>query len=268
MKKLFHRIFKDKHIDSNKDENLSGAIEQYRFLLKELSRLSTDILKRKLNYFIKYRKLHLLKYVLIIGVFCTIIGLVSNYLFKVNLLKPKVYFELIIYIPDSIDQKVYKSKLCYSNIKFITIYTESPTKTYDEFKTKLGAIESGNDYKKCREGSQYWGKYQFGSTALNAIGLSKINKETFLNTPELQEAALLLLLKFNKLCLLDYINKYNNKIVRGYHLTESGLLAMAHNVGCGEVKRFLDSECSYVPLDGNGPSTKFLILGNYDLKLK
>jgi hypothetical protein len=198
----------------------------------------------------------------------TIIGVISKYIFKINLPKPKIYPQLVIYVPDSVDTTIYKKQLCYTNIKFITIYTESPTKTLDEFRSKLGQIESGNDYQSCRDGSQYWGKYQFGSSARAIIGFEKITKEEFLNTPELQEAALLLLLKKNKEDLLDYIKKYNGKIIRGYHLTESGLLAMAHNVGSNEVKHFLNSECSYIPIDGNGPATKFLILGSYNLNLK
>ena len=62
-----------------------------------------------------------------------------------------------------------------------------------------------------------------------------------------------------------YLKKYNNRIIRGYHLTTSGMLAMAHNVGADAVIGFLNSNCSNVPRDGNGPADRFLILGNYEL---
>lgn len=273
MKKVFHKIFKDKHIESEKDDLLKGLIDQHQYLLIKLSKLSSLILKRKIAYFIKYKKIFLLKYTIIIFVFLSVLCVFSKFIFKLNLPTQTVRKEkeLILFVPDTVDTITYRMQLKHLKIKFIPIFIESPTKSFDEFTFKLGKLESNNNYSCCVSGSKYLGKYQFGPSALAAIDFDKLNisKDEFLNSPNLQEAALLRLLRKNKLDLQQYINKYNNKLVGVYSITESGLLAMAHNVGANEVKKFLDSGCTYIPHDGNGPATRFLIaLGGYNLNIK
>ena len=56
--------------------------------------------------------------------------------------------------------------------------------------------------------------------------------------------------------------------MNGWAITESGIIAMAHNVGAGATKQFLNSGGTNIPKDGSGKdATRFLILGGYDLEI-
>ena len=79
------------------------------------------------------------------------------------------------------------------------------------------------------------GKYQFGKSTLKGLGY-KITRDEFLNNPQIQEEAMLKLLQHNKKKLKKYIEKYDNKVVHGVYITESGILAAAHLAGQGNVK--------------------------------
>src|SRR5690606_11309297 len=85
----------------------------------------------------------------------------------------------------------------------------------------------------------YMGKYQFGMSALRAIGIR--DRAEFLRNPELQEKAFIALLSKNKWELRHEIKKYEGKIVGGVRITESGILAAAHLGGAGSVKKFFRS---------------------------
>ena len=275
MKKFIGRFLKDKK-EYEKDLNLKNAIEQHRFLLHEEIKLFKDITSRKIKYFFKYKKLYLLKLICII--LCGILLLVGT-IFSLNSLgityiKPeKKYEKLIIYVPDTINLEKYTENLCYPNVDFLIFYTSDSTKDFEKWKFNLSEIESDkklkNKYESRRPGSPYWGKYQIGASARIDIGLDKISWENFKNNPELQEAAILMLAKKNKEYLKKEILKFDNKFIDGYHITESGLIAMAHNVGAGAVKTFLYSWGKNIPVDGSGkPATRYLILGGYDLNLE
>ena len=93
------------------------------------------------------------------------------------------------------------------------------------------------------------GKYQFGIKTLRGLGF-KISKEEFLMSPNIQEAAMLKLLKTNKRYLQKHINNFEGKRVNGVLVTESGLLAAAHLGGAGSVKKWFKT--GKVREDGNG----------------
>lgn len=119
----------------------------------------------------------------------------------------------------------------------------------------------------------YIGKYQFGKMALQDLELDdKINAHKFKKNPaifpeKMQDKAMLKLLKLNKNYLGDYINKYEGKNIGGIDITKSGLLAGSHLVGASNVKKFLDSNGSFVPKDANGvPVTDYIAnFGGYNL---
>ena len=69
------------------------------------------------------------------------------------------------------------------------------------------------------------GKYQFGSGTLRGLGYDL--SRNLLNHPEIQEKAMLDLLKHNKKKLQKFIDKYEGDTVHGVYITESGIL-MAH----------------------------------------
>jgi len=211
-----------------------------------------------------------------------IIGIAVLLLFNIDINFKKVERPEIknipVYIPstgdplkDSLNIVFYKRNV-KKDANYILFYLKDPSKNYKKWKENLGKLESGNitnQYEARREGSQYWGKYQMGESARSAIGLSKITWEKWKTNPEIQEAAVRLWVDIIYQDLGDYVKKYDGKFLNGWSITESGIIAMAHNVGPAPVKAWLDnSGMGSVPKDGSGrDATRFLILGNYDLEI-
>ena len=139
-------------------------------------------------------------------------------------------------------------------------------KDHTAFLKSIGNFESGNRYGISNRWG-YMGRYQFHLSTLKSIGIKTTRKE-FLSSPTLQEDAMKRLLKSNKKTLRRYIRKYDNKIVHGVYVTESGILAAAHLGGAGNViKWFKKGE---VFKDGNGtPITRYMkVFSGYELNLE
>ena len=136
-------------------------------------------------------------------------------------------------------------------------------KSYVGFKQAVAIKESQGLYKLVNRFG-YMGKYQFGKSALRALGI-KDSKE-FLNNPGLQERAFKALLAKNKWELRKEIHRFDGQVIKGVKITESGLLAAAHLAGAGSVKSFLHSNGKKAFRDGFGTSLKTYIrkFGGYD----
>lgn len=106
------------------------------------------------------------------------------------------------------------------------------------FKEALAFKESQGKYNKINT-LGYLGKYQFGKTTLESIGVK--DSSQFMSNPKLQEKAFVVLLKKNKWELRNEIKEFRGKVINGIRITESGILAAAHLGGAGSVKRFLNS---------------------------
>jgi len=134
------------------------------------------------------------------------------------------------------------------------------------FLNAVGMRESSNRYDVVN-GWGYMGKYQFGKKTLKNLGYD-ISKKEFLNSPHIQEMAMLDLLSHNKKILQSYINQYSGVIVDGTKITESGILAAAHLAGPGNVKRYFKKGKQFK--DGNGTKlTSYLInFSGYKLNLE
>jgi soluble lytic murein transglycosylase-like protein len=117
----------------------------------------------------------------------------------------------------------------------------------DSFLNDLGHRESSNRYDVVNQYG-YMGKYQFGSSTLKGLGYN-ISRAEFLNSPDIQEEAIVKLLKANKKVLKRQIKKYDRQLVNGILVTESGLLAAAHLVGPGSVKKWVRNGTMFE--DGN-----------------
>ncbi len=124
---------------------------------------------------------------------------------------------------------------------------------YVGFKEALAFKESQGNYFSVNTFG-YLGKYQFGRTTLELIGIHNTN--TFLSTPELQEKAFLLNTSRNKWVLRRDIARFKGKYVGGVKITESGILAAAHLAGPGGVKTYLRSGGLNGFSDGFGTSIK------------
>lgn len=126
-------------------------------------------------------------------------------------------------------------------------------KFFIAYKEAIAFKESQGKYRLVNS-LGYMGKYQFGKSALRAIGIRDFNH--FLNNPELQEKAFAALCAKNKWELRDEIRKYEGKIIGGVKVTESGILAAAHLGGAGSVKRFFKSNGKRYMRDGFGTSLR------------
>ena len=136
---------------------------------------------------------------------------------------------------------------------FIKVYN------LDTFLYEMAERESSNRYDVVNQYG-YMGAYQFGSQTLKNLGY-EVSRKEFLSNPMLQEEAMLKLLKANKHTLRKQIKKYDGKLVNGVLVTESGLLAAAHLVGAGTVRKWVRNGKKYT--DGNGVDlTSYLVKFN------
>lgn len=136
-------------------------------------------------------------------------------------------------------------------------------KTYTGFKQAVAYKESQGQYKLVNTFG-YMGKYQFGMSALRAVGITNAN--LFLNSPLLQEKAFKALLAINKHELKREIDIYEGKVINGVKVTESGILASAHLLGANSVRSYLKSNGKKHKKDGFGTSIKTYMkkFGGYD----
>ena len=149
-------------------------------------------------------------------------------------------------------------------------YLEAPVieikpTSHQQFLDAIGQRESSNRYDVVNSYG-YMGKYQFGSKTLKGLGY-KVSKEEFLNNPELQEQAMLDLLKHNKKKLKRFIDKYEGQIVHGIYITESGILAAAHLAGQGNVRKFFRKGYEFKDGFGTKMTSYMSQFGGYDLSI-
>jgi len=139
-------------------------------------------------------------------------------------------------------------------------------KSFMAFKQALAIKESQGRYDIVNDFG-YMGKYQFGGSALRAVGIAKRNE--FLNNPVLQEEAFKALLAINKHGLQNEISNYSGKIINGTEITESGILASAHLLGAGSVKRYLRNNGRIRITDGYGTTMRSYMkkFGGYDTSI-
>jgi hypothetical protein len=80
----------------------------------------------------------------------------------------------------------------------------------------------------------------------------KVSKKEFLNSPELQERAMMDLLLSNKKSLGYRMEKWEGRRINGVKITESGILAAAHLAGVGNLINYMENGVEFK--DGNGTS--------------
>ncbi|MDQ7916400.1 peptidoglycan-binding protein LysM [Mesonia sp. MT50] len=137
-----------------------------------------------------------------------------------------------------------------------TIFYPVLKKSYLGFKEAVGFKESRGDYQIINQFG-YLGKYQFGIGTLHLIGI--YDAKTFLNNPELQEAAFYANASRNKWILRKDIARSVGKTMNGVEITESGILAAAHLAGPGSVKKYLRSGGVQGFSDAFGTSIKYYL---------
>lgn len=209
-------------------EEYYNRLGLFKTISKEARKLLWGLIKYRLTYFIRYEKGKALK------LLCMIITIV---------------FLLQIFILSRFDTQIIRLP---GSTKIV--YVADSSKNFNAFLDDIAQLESGGRYDVVSS-LGYLGKYQVGRLALCDIGMEGISNDDFINTPELQEIAMRMLLRKNKKYLQSYIGKYNSKRIAGIRIDESALLGGAHLTGVGSVMKFLDSGGVVDPVDGNGIKT-------------
>lgn len=154
-------------------------------------------------------------------------------------------------------------------------------KTFEEFKKKLGYMESGGRYEIENEYG-FLGKYQFGKPRLLDLGISidnygkfthpllykkakKITKKEFLNNPELQEEVFRAHVNDLKEIILKRYGHYLGKKINGVKITLSGAIAGAHLVGLGGLLKWLKTGKEVKDAYNTSVSTYVSLLGDYEV---
>lgn len=169
----------------------------------------------------------------------------------------QIYFKMVEQVP--IEITVNKIELPKVVIEVVPIEINQQ----EMFLTAIGHRESSNRYDVVNKWG-YMGKYQFGRKTLKNLGY-EISKKEFLNSPHIQEQAMLDLLEHNRRILRLYITTYSGTIIDGVEITESGILAAAHLGGAGNVKRYFKKGKQFK--DGNGTKLTSYLTGFSGYKL-
>jgi hypothetical protein len=276
--KILHYLLKDKK-NYHRDEELAQLWDSYLYYLYQIRLMSWYLIKKKFLYFLKFKKTYLVKVLLLITVVAG--GLFyggrwilhHNSFFEIKRIVVNVPIDTL-YCPDSIPIDNYiertariagttKEKI-QQKVAFVTFYSIDSTKTADKWLKVLGQMESRCNIK-ADNGLGNWGYWQMGEYGRRVCGFGGVTKAEYLSSYEVQKANVIFYMKKNYKELKPYFDKYNNKIIRGYHFTLSGMLAMVHNCGGPAFIRFLNSGCTSIPMDGNMPSTNYLTIGNYNI---
>lgn len=182
---------------------------------------------RNKNYLIKIKNIRV---IILVSILCVLTICRIGFNRYGSKSKPIRYESETTLSPFSTHKK-YQKTISLDNVVFLT-------KDYIGFKEALAFKESQGRYSVVNKFG-YMGKYQFGKGTLQLIGIK--NSKDFLHNPMLQERAFYANLSRNKWILRREINCFSNTWMKGNYITESGILAAAHLVGPGAVKKYLRS---------------------------
>lgn len=142
------------------------------------------------------------------------------------------------------------------------IYKEEIAK----WKHLMGFKEASNNWTLCNDFG-YMGLYQFCSDTLEKLGFTGITPEKFkadpsIFSPDMQDEALMALIRENELSLKNRVSKlsakrfedYIGETIQGVVITKGGLLAAAHLAGIGGVQLFLTGSNNFADCNGTSVS--------------
>ena len=150
-------------------------------------------------------------------------------------------------------------------IEIEIIEPKTEIKDQNKFLNDIGFRESGNRYDVVNQFG-YMGKYQFGKSTLRTLKI-KVTKDAFLNSPDLQEYAMIQNLNYNKNKLQKYIDQFEGQEINGILITESGILAAAHLAGAGSVRKFFRNGKEFKDGFGTSMTSYMTEFSGYKLNL-
>ncbi len=215
----------------------SDIKKEYKNKRKEYRKARRKHIFYNKNYYI--RKLLIILLVLLL--FASLSFIFFNFYFITNDIDDHVQYDIVLSYPDD------------------------STMTMENYLLQIQYLESRYNHNANRLNSEYWGLYQIGHNIRKETGYGDISKSVFLNHPEIQHLCMIKSLEMYQDIMKDYINKYSGTIVDGILITESGILACSHLIGCEGTKRLLDK--GVIPeKDINGNLIRhFFKLGGYKL---
>lgn len=138
---------------------------------------------------------------------------------------------------------------------FERLPSSEPTQV-EKFMDEIAKIETpGGGYHTVNQYGMM-GRYQFSLPAIRAVGL-RVSKEQFLKNPELQDTAMVRLMRLNEQQLEHYINRYDGKMFKGIKITRAAILAGAHFAGSQGVRNFFINNSQSGTVDGNGTTLRY-----------
>lgn len=123
----------------------------------------------------------------------------------------------------------------------------------ERFMNRIAEIETPSGGYQTVNRFGMMGRYQFSYQTIRAVGLD-ITKQQFLLDKELQDTAMVRLMRLNEQNLSEYITQYEGSTVKGVYITRASILAGAHFAGANGVKAFLTNTDSVGTVDGFGMS--------------
>lgn len=131
------------------------------------------------------------------------------------------------------------------------IILSEPSET-EKFMSHMARRESNNNHRVVNRFGMM-GRYQFSPNTVRVLGF-KVDKNTFLSNPHLQDSVMLAYMRANGRELYDIISRYEGRRYRGVMVTRAGVLAGAHLCGSGNVRRFFTDPEHIGCIDANGTS--------------
>lgn len=125
----------------------------------------------------------------------------------------------------------------------------------EQFMERIAAIETPDGGYHTVNKYGMMGRYQFSPTTIEVVGI-RATRQQFLRNRELQDTAMVRLMKMNEQELSGYIERYDGRTVKGVKVTRAGILAGAHFAGANGVKEFLTNDSHSGTVDGFGTSLR------------
>jgi len=134
------------------------------------------------------------------------------------------------------------------------IVLSEPTQI-EKFMDRIAYIETAGAGYQIVNKYGMMGRYQFSPTTVRAVGITA-TRQQFLQNEELQDTAMIRLMRLNERELSGYIQRYDGRIVKGVRVNRASILAGAHFAGANGVKRFLTNADYNGTVDGFGTSLR------------
>ncbi len=132
--------------------------------------------------------------------------------------------------------------------------------SYDAFRNAIGQRESGDNYGIVNKYG-YMGRYQFGLSTLRSLGYQGTKKE-FISNHSLHDQYFDMLVQSNAKIVNPYLSKVQARLSNA---TISGLIAGAHLLGAGGIKKYANTGVDGTDANGTHISSYITQFSGYEI---